>query len=95
MSAYVIVDIEVTDPVVYAQYRERTPATLLPYGGRYLARGGAVEVVEGDWTPRRLVILGFPDVARAKAWLASPEYTEVAKLRHRSARTNKVLVEGV
>lgn len=95
MSAYVIVDIQVTDPVGYEEYKKLAPAVVKLYGGRYLARGGSAEALEGDWKVNRLVILEFDNVDRAKAWLESPEYAPARELRHRYARTNMVVVEGV
>ncbi len=94
MSAYFIVDVTVTDPEGYAVYKPQAAATVAAFGGRYLARGGAVEVLEGDWQPSRLVILEFPDVAAGKAWLESEAYREPRKLRQAAARTNMVLIEG-
>lgn len=95
MPAYVIVDIEVTDPESYKEYVKIAPATVAQYGGRYLARGGHTEVLEGDWQPKRLVILEFPSVDQAKAWLNSPEYAPARALRHRYARSNMVVIEGM
>ena len=68
MAAYVIANVEVTDPAAYEEYRAKVPGTIAAYGGRYLARAGATEVLEGDWTPHRLVILEFPSLAQLKAW---------------------------
>ncbi len=95
MSAYVVVDIEVTDPEGYQEYVKLAPATVAQYGGRYLARGGHTEVLEGEWQPKRLVILEFESIEQAKAWLHSPEYAPARALRHRYARTNMVVIEGV
>src|SRR5512136_2718714 len=95
MSAYVIVDIKVTDPVGYEDYKKLAPATVALYGGKYIARGGQTEVLEGDWSPKRLVILEFESVERAKAWLNSPEYRAARQLRHQTAKTNMVVVEGL
>lgn len=95
MPAYVIVDIEVTDPDGYEAYKQMAPPTLAIYAGKYLARGGATAVLEGGWTPSRLVILELPDGAHARQWLDSPEYAPARALRHRTARTNMVLLEGV
>jgi uncharacterized protein (DUF1330 family) len=95
MPAYVVVDIHVTDPITYADYRELAPPTIAQYGGRYLARGGAVEILEGNYQPERLVILEFPTVAAAKAWIDSPEYTPAKALRQRASQTNMILVDGV
>ena len=95
MVAYLIVDVEVTDPVGYEEYRRGIPATLEPYGGRYVVRGGPFEVLEGDWQPKRVVVLEFPSVERAKAWYSSAEYQQILPLRERHARSSMVLVEGV
>jgi uncharacterized protein (DUF1330 family) len=95
MSAYVVVDIEVDDPTVYEEYKKLAPPTIAAYGGKYLARGGRTEILEGDWSPQRLVILEFENMARARQWLDSPEYTKVKSLRHRAAKTRMVAVEGL
>jgi uncharacterized protein (DUF1330 family) len=95
MPAYVIADVEVTDPAGFEEYRARVPGTIARYGGRYLVRGGATEVKEGDWSPRRLIVLEFPTLARAREWFASPEYVPLIALRQRSARTRLVFAEGV
>ena len=94
MSAYVILDIDVTNPEGYKEYVRLAPAAVTHYGGRYLARGGATETLEGDWHAKRLVILEFPNQESAKAWLNSPEYAPARKLRHQYAKSNMVLVEG-
>lgn len=95
MSAYVIVDIDVTDPAVYEEYKRLAPPTVTTYGGKYLARGGRCEVLEGDWLPKRLVILRFDTIEQAKLWLDSPEYQPIKKLRHMAAHSNMIVVEGV
>ena len=94
MSAFVIVDIIITDPVGYREYKRLAESTVVTYGGRYLARGGHVETLEGEWTPNRLVILEFDSLERAKQWLNSPEYNGPRQLRHKTAKTNMVVVEG-
>ena len=94
MTAYVIVDIEVTDPEGYKEYVKMAPETVKLYGGKYIARGGANETLEGDWQAKRLVILEFPSVEQAKKWLNSPEYAPARALRHQYARSNMVVVEG-
>ena len=95
MSAYVVVDIEVTDPVRYATYKEMAGPTLAPYGGRYLVRGGAVEQLEGEWMPKRFVVVEFPSVERAKAWHDSPEYRDARALRNETANSKMIVVQGV
>ena len=94
MPAYLIADIEVTDPTAYEEYRKQVPALIAAHGGRYLARGGSTTVLEGSWTPKRLVILEFRDMAALKAFHASPAYGPLAELRQRNARSNLVAVEG-
>lgn len=95
MPAYVIVDIEVRDPVTYEQYKAAASATLAPYGGRYLVRGGRVETLEGNWTPRRFVVLEFPSFERAKAWWSSSEYAAAKAIRHASAASEMIVAEGL
>ncbi len=95
MSAYVIVDINVSDPTGYEEYKKLAPPSIAAYGGKYLARGGKTEVLEGNWSPNRLVILEFPSFVRAKEWLASPEYGAARALRHEAATSNMVVIEGM
>ena len=95
MSAYFIVDLEVTDPVGIEEYRKQVPATIAKYGGRYLVRGGKHETLEGDWHPRRVIVLEFPSVEQAKRWYDCEEYKGPKALRFKTARTNLILVEGV
>ncbi len=95
MTAYVIADVEVLDPAGYEAYRQQVPATIAAYGGRYLARGGATEVLEGGWSPRRCVILEFPSMAQLKAWWDSPEYQPLRTIRERTTRSNLVATEGL
>jgi uncharacterized protein (DUF1330 family) len=95
MAAYVIVDIEVKDPVLYEDYRKRAAQTVLAHGGRYVVRGGKAETLEGEWRPNRIVVLEFPSVEKAKEWWGCQEYQDVMKLRHASARTKMIVVEGI
>ena len=94
MPAYVIVDCEVTDPVKYEQYKVAAPAAIARHGGRYLARGGATTVLEGNWHPHRVVVLEFPSQAAAKAFYDSPEYVVARALRAGAANMDIVVVEG-
>jgi|SRR5260370_34837609 len=94
MAAYLIVEIEVSDPGKYERYKELAPPSIARYGGRYLARGGKTETLEGSWSPKRLVILEFPSMDNARAWWASKEYAEAKGLRQASAATEMVLLEG-
>ena len=95
MTAYVIVDVNVTDPVRYAEYRDLATPTVEQYGGKYIARGGRTERLEGDWFPTRLVILQFESIEQAKQWLHSPEYGEAKRIRHETADSRMVVVEGL
>lgn len=96
MPAYLIADIEVTDATVYERYRQQAPAVIAAHGGRYLARGGATEVLEGSWRPARTVILEFPSMAALKSFWSSPEYTRLRKLRESATRvSNLVAIDGL
>jgi uncharacterized protein (DUF1330 family) len=95
MLAYVVVDIDIHDPVAYEEYKRLAPPAIAAYGGRYLVRGGALGVLEGDWEPRRFVVLEFPTVERARAWWASPEYAAAKALRQSCARTEMIVVAGL
>ena len=95
MAAYVIVDLEVTEPVGYEEYKKLAGATVERYGGKYIVRGGKCETLEGDWRPQRIVVLQFPTMERAKEWLNCAEYAEPRKMRHRTANTRMIVVEGV
>ena len=94
MAAYFIVEVDITDPVGFEDYRKRVPATIERYGGRYLARGGTLETIEGSWTPKRVVVLEFPSIDQARRWYHSDEYRELKALRLRTSRGSIVLVEG-
>lgn len=95
MPAYVINDMEITDPELFEQYKQLSPATVALYGGRFVARGGSTEALEGSWSPKRIVILEFPSVAQARAWIDSPEYAPARRLRQRSSQSRLIVVEGV
>ena len=95
MSAYVIANVTVKDPVRYEDYRRLVTPTVAKYGGRFIARGGKVEVLEGEWQPNRLVLLEFPSMEQAHAWWSSPEYTEAKHIRHGCAGTEMLLADGV
>lgn len=94
MTAYVIVDIEVTDPVNYETVKTLTPPIVAKYGGEYLSRGGYTEVIEGDWHPKRLVIIAFENSDKANTWLNSPEFAPIRELRAKTAITRMVLTES-
>ena len=94
MAAYVIVEIEITDPQTYEEYKKVAGPSLEAYGGRFLVRGGATETLEGDRRPGRMVVLEFESMERAREWWASEEYAEPKALRQKSARTRMIAVEG-
>lgn len=95
MAAYLYGSIEITDTIAYAEYREKVPAVVAAFGGRFLVRGGALEVLEGEANPRRMVILEFPDMARLQAFYRSPEYQPLIALRQRASTGHLIAVEGV
>ena len=95
MSAYVIVEIDVLDPAGYEEYKKLAGATVEKYGGKYIVRGGRTEVLEGSWRPKRIVVLQFESMQRAREWLNCEEYRDPRKMRHRTAETKMILVEGV
>jgi uncharacterized protein (DUF1330 family) len=94
MTAYVIADIDIHDQDAYREYSALVPDTLRPYGGRFLVRGGAFETLEGDWRPRRVVVLEFPSAEQARRWYGSQEYAAPLAMRHRASTGKLVLVEG-
>jgi uncharacterized protein (DUF1330 family) len=95
MAAYVIGEIEITDPATYEDYRKQVLAVVTKYGGRFIARGGKVETLEGAPPPARVVVLEFPSLEQAQKWYRSPEYAPLIALRQRASRGRLVLVEGV
>jgi uncharacterized protein (DUF1330 family) len=95
VHAYIIVEVEVKDPAKYEDYKKLTPATLEPYGGKFIVRGGKAELIEGEETPKRIVVLEFENSEKAKAWWNSPEYSAPKKLRHATAKSRMILVEGI
>jgi uncharacterized protein (DUF1330 family) len=96
MAAYLIVDItDVRDEKAYASYRSAVPGSLAAAGGRYLVRGGPIDVLEGDWQPGRIVVVRFESAAAACRWWGSPEYAELKRLRQASTTANMILVDGI
>jgi uncharacterized protein (DUF1330 family) len=95
VSAYVISDVEILDDELIKTYRLLAQNSIAKYGGRYLARGGQVESVEGGWTPKAIIIVEFPDMARAKEWYQSPDYAEALKVRADALARRLIFVEGV
>ena len=95
MAAYVIAHIDVKDPVKYEDYKKMSPVSIGKFGGRFIARGGAVEVLEGTWEPKRLVLLEFPSAEAAREWYASEDYAPAKALRQATSTGDLVMVEGV
>ena len=95
MAAYVFANIRVNDPVAYERYKQMVPETIESFGGRYLARGGRVEVLEGDIEPGRTIILEFPTFEDAQRWYSSPQYCVAKDARHGCAQGELVIVDGV
>jgi uncharacterized protein (DUF1330 family) len=95
MPAYVISDVTLRDAAAVEIYRARAAASIAQHGGRYIVRGGAIEVLEGEWTPRMIVIAEFPDMERARAWYRSPDYAAALEFRDQALRRNLILVDGV
>ena len=95
MPGYVIADIDVHDPENYEEYKKTATPTATEFGGRYIVRGGKLEVLEGEWAPKRFVIIEFPSVEQAKAWWNSQSYAGPKKIRQASAKSNFFIVEGM
>jgi uncharacterized protein (DUF1330 family) len=104
MAAYMIGEIEVTDPAAYEDYRKQVLAVVQKYGGKFIARGGKTETLEGAASPdslggappaKRVVVLEFPSFEQAQKWYRSPEYAPLIALRQRASRGRLVLVEGI
>ena len=94
MPAYIIANVEVTNPALYDEYRKGVAATIAQYGGRFLVRGGATEALEGTFQPKRIVVLEFESVERAKQWWNSPEYRPLRDMRQRSSRGDLFVAAG-
>ncbi len=94
MTAYVIVEMTVTDPVAIEDYRKLAGAAVARYGGRFIVRGGRTEAFDGDWHPQRIIVLEFPSLEGARKWHASPEYQAACEIRDRAAQTRMIAVEG-
>ena len=95
MAAYIIVDSNVHNPDRMKDYADKVRDTITAYGGRPIVSAPDPEVIEGDWTPLRIVVLEFPDVETAKAWYNSPEYQEILPIRFEAANDKLLLVPGL
>ena len=94
MAVYVVIEIKVLNEDIYAEYMAKVPAIVEKYGGRYLARGGEITVLSGDWHPERMILLEFDSMERVHKWLASPEYASIAPLRTSSTFGRAFVIEG-
>jgi len=94
MAAYIYANVQITDPALYETYRKDVPGVLAAHGGKFLVRGGAVSVLEGDGIPQRQVILEFPDMAHLQAFYQSPEYQRLVAIRQRASTGTLFAIEG-
>ncbi len=94
MAAYVIADVQITDSERYKDYTAHTPASIAQHGGRWVVRGGASQVLEGDWNPGRIVVIEFPSVDAALQWFNSDDYQELAAIRRNASTARILVVEG-
>ena len=95
MSAYVIAEIDITDPAAYEDYRRQVPDVIARYGGKYIVRGGKVEALEGAWSPKRIAVVEFPSMEQALKFYRSPEYAPLLRIRQKASRGKLDIVEGV
>jgi uncharacterized protein (DUF1330 family) len=94
MSAYVIAEIEVTDPAAYEDYRRQVPAVVEKYQGKFIVRGGRIESMEGGWSPKRMVVVEFPSMDQALKWYRSADYAPLIALRQKASKGKLIIVEG-
>jgi uncharacterized protein (DUF1330 family) len=94
MKAYIVVDVDIHDPEAYERYKALTPASLVPFGGKFVVRGATTTTLEGTWKPGRFVMVEFPSGDAARAWWGSAEYAPAKKLRQSASTTQMILVEG-
>ena len=95
MSAYVIAEIDITDPAAYEEYRRQVPEVIARYGGKYIVRGGNVESLEGVWSPKRIAVVEFPSMEQALKFYRSAEYAPLITIRQKASRGKLVIVEGI
>ena len=95
MSAYVIAEIDISDPAAYEDYRRQVPAVIARYGGKYIVRGGKVEPLEGGWSPKRVAVVEFPSMEQALKFYRSSEYAPLIAIRQKASRGKLIIVEGV
>ena len=95
MAGYVIAEVDVQDAALFEEYRKIVPGTIAKYGGKYVVRGGTTESKEGGWAPKRLVVLEFPTLERAREWYHSADYAPALAMRLKAAKSRMIMVEGV
>ena len=95
MSAYIIAEIDITDPAAYEDYRRQVPDVIARYGGKYIVRGGRVEPLEGGWSPKRIAVVEFPSMEQALKFYRSPEYAPLIAIRQKASRGKLVIVDGI
>jgi uncharacterized protein (DUF1330 family) len=95
MPAYLISTIEIPDPAAYEEYRKLVAPVLQKFGGKFLARGGKIDYLEGDWQPKRVVIVEFESLDKARAFSDSSEYAPAKAARHRASVSSVLVVEGI
>jgi len=94
MSVYMIIEIEVKNAKRYAEYVEKVPEVIVKYGGRYLARGGQIIPLAGNWNPERIILIKFETIEQLRKCFSSKEYREIAPLRGQSAIGRSIVVDG-
>jgi uncharacterized protein (DUF1330 family) len=94
MPAYLISTIDIKDPVGYEEYRKLVAAPLAKYGGKFIVRGGQLDYLEGDWRPKRVVVVEFESLDKARAFHGSSEYAEAMKIRQRTSESSVIIVQG-
>lgn len=94
MAGYVVANVSIKNAEGYAGYSKQVPETVSRWGGRFIVRGGAIETLDGDWSPKRLVVIEFPDVETARNWYQSQEYQAIVPIRQANSEGGLVLVEG-
>jgi uncharacterized protein (DUF1330 family) len=94
-AGYVVAEVNVTDPATFKKYAAQVPATLAPFGGKYLVRAGKITPVEGDAPKGNIVVIAFDSVGQAEAWENSKAYEAIKPLRHKSATSRVFIVQGV
>ena len=95
MKAYIIADVNITDPILYEDYKKLTPGSLVPFDGKFIVRGGQTETLEGSWETGRIVVLEFPSLEKAKAWYASDIYKPAKAIRQAASKSKMIMVQGM